>query len=40
MGDAMAGGWGYPADVQANTMCSVSTKTDIPLPFTFITFLK
>ena len=32
MGDAMVGGWGYPADVRANTMCSVSTKTDIPLP--------
>ena len=26
------GGWGYPADVRANTMCRVSTKTDIPLP--------
>ena len=32
---AMVGGWGYPADVQANTMCSVSTKTDIPLPLPF-----
>ena len=32
MGDAIVGGWEYPADVRANTMCSVSTKTDIPLP--------
>ena len=32
MGDTMVGGWGYPADVRANTMRSVSTKTDIPLP--------
>ena len=29
------GGWGYPADVRANTMCSVSTKTNIPLPLPF-----
>ena len=29
----MLRGWGYLADVRANTMCSVSIKTDIiPLP--------